>query len=163
VSVTLNCTNVPFVWFGKLWNLVLTVATLETNTNETGGDWSLAESAFGGIFESGVRRSVLCWCVWGRNVSSVAVNAFSHGTYFTNKCYKCTFNAIYKDNKAVSIPPCRHQGGERKSSYWFLTSALDGGEWSASRPGRALPPGKGPRYPLYRRLDGSQGRSGHRG
>jgi hypothetical protein len=36
-------------------------------------------------------------------------------------------------------------GGEkRKSSYSFLTSALDGGEWSASRPGRALPPGKGP-------------------
>jgi hypothetical protein len=30
------------------------------------------------------------------------------------------------------------------SSYSFTTSALDGGEWSASRPGRALPPGKGP-------------------
>jgi hypothetical protein len=26
------------------------------------------------------------------------------------------------------------------SSYSFTTSALDGGEWSASRPGRALPP-----------------------
>jgi hypothetical protein len=26
----------------------------------------------------------------------------------------------------------------------FTTSALDGGEWSASRPGRALPPEKGP-------------------
>jgi hypothetical protein len=25
-----------------------------------------------------------------------------------------------------------------------MTSALYGGEWSASRPGRALPPGKGP-------------------
>jgi hypothetical protein len=31
--------------------------------------------------------------------------------------------------------------GERKySSYSFSTSALDGGEWSASRPGCALPP-----------------------
>jgi hypothetical protein len=30
------------------------------------------------------------------------------------------------------------------SSYSFKTSALDGGEWSASRPGYALPPGKGP-------------------
>jgi hypothetical protein len=30
------------------------------------------------------------------------------------------------------------------SSYSFTTSALDGDEWSASRPGRALPPGKGP-------------------
>ena len=34
-----------------------------------------------------------------------------------------------------------------------------GGEGSASRPGRSLPPGK-TRYPLYRRLGGPQGRSG---
>jgi len=40
-----------------------------------------------------------------------------------------------------------------------LTSALEGGEGSASRSGRALPPGK-TRYPLYRRLGGPQGRSG---
>ena len=33
------------------------------------------------------------------------------------------------------------------------------GEWLAARPGRTLPPGKS-RYPLYRRLDGPQGRSG---
>jgi uncharacterized membrane protein len=34
--------------------------------------------------------------------------------------------------------------GERKySSYSLTSSALDGGEWSASRPGSALPPGKG--------------------
>jgi hypothetical protein len=42
------------------------------------------------------------------------------------------------------------------SSYSFTTSTLDGGEWSASRPGRALHPGKGPRYPLYRRLEESR-------
>jgi hypothetical protein len=41
----------------------------------------------------------------------------------------------------------------------FQASALEGGEGSASRPGRFLPPGK-TRYPLYRRLDGPQGRSG---
>jgi hypothetical protein len=35
-----------------------------------------------------------------------------------------------------------HLGDRRYSSYTFLTSALEGGEWSASRPGRALPPGK---------------------
>jgi hypothetical protein len=47
------------------------------------------------------------------------------------------------------------------SSYSFSTSALDGSEWSASRPGSALTPGKGPsRYPLYRRLGGPQSRSG---
>jgi hypothetical protein len=34
-------------------------------------------------------------------------------------------------------------GGERRySSYSFTTSALDGGEWSASRPGRAFTPGE---------------------
>jgi hypothetical protein len=30
----------------------------------------------------------------------------------------------------------------------FLTSALEGGERSASRPGRALPPGKEPPVPI---------------
>jgi hypothetical protein len=39
-------------------------------------------------------------------------------------------------------------GGERYSSYTFTTSALDRGEWSASRPGRTLPPGKGPPVPI---------------
>jgi hypothetical protein len=39
-------------------------------------------------------------------------------------------------------------GGRGYSSYSFLTSALDGGEWSASRPGRALPLGKGPQVPI---------------
>ena len=37
-----------------------------------------------------------------------------------------------------------------------MTAALEGGEWSAARPGRTLPPGK-TRYPFYRRLGGPQG------
>jgi hypothetical protein len=41
-----------------------------------------------------------------------------------------------------------HLGDRRYSSYSFLTSALEGGEWSASRPGRALPPGKEPPVPI---------------
>jgi hypothetical protein len=40
-----------------------------------------------------------------------------------------------------------HLGERRYSSYSFLTSALEGGEWSASRPGPALPPGKEPPVP----------------
>ena len=40
-----------------------------------------------------------------------------------------------------------------------MTTALEGGEGSASRPGRSLPPGK-TRYPLHRRLGWPQGRSG---
>jgi len=39
-----------------------------------------------------------------------------------------------------------------------MTAALEGGEWSAARPGRTLPLGK-TRYPFYRRLSGPQGRS----
>ena len=40
-----------------------------------------------------------------------------------------------------------------------MTAALEGGEWSAARPGRSLSPGK-IRYSFYRRLGGPQGRSG---
>jgi hypothetical protein len=48
-----------------------------------------------------------------------------------------------KKSKAVPLHTMETHGGEsRYSSYSFLTSALDEGEWSASRPGRALPPGK---------------------
>jgi hypothetical protein len=40
-----------------------------------------------------------------------------------------------------------HLGDRRYSSCSFLTSVLEGGEWSASRPGGALPPGKEPPVP----------------
>jgi hypothetical protein len=41
-------------------------------------------------------------------------------------------------------------GERRYSSYSYLTSALDGGEWSASCPGSALPPGKEAMVPIGR-------------
>jgi hypothetical protein len=45
--------------------------------------------------------------------------------------------------------------GERMySSFSLTTSALEGGEWSASRPGRPLAKGKGPPVPIERRLGG---------
>jgi hypothetical protein len=56
-----------------------------------------------------------------------------------------------KSKSVFSCPATRHGGtwGERRySSYSYLTSALDVGEWLASRPGRALPPGKGPPVPI---------------
>ena len=40
-----------------------------------------------------------------------------------------------------------------------MTAALEGGEWSAARPCRTLPPGKS-RYPFYRRLGRPLCRSG---
>jgi len=39
-----------------------------------------------------------------------------------------------------------------------MTAALEGGEWSAARPGRILPPVK-TLYPFYRKLGGPQSRS----
>jgi hypothetical protein len=74
--------------------------------------------------------------------------------------YNCSVTA--KQSSSAT----RHDSAwrERKySSYSFLTSALDGGEWSASRPGRVLPWGKELRYPLYRRLGGPQSWSRLRG
>jgi hypothetical protein len=51
-------------------------------------------------------------------------------------------------SKAVPIHAEVAFGGDRRySSYSFLTSALEVGEWSASRSGRALPPGKEPPVP----------------
>jgi hypothetical protein len=41
------------------------------------------------------------------------------------------------------------KGVRKCSSYSFLTSALDGGEWSTSCPGHTLTRGKDPPLPIY--------------
>jgi hypothetical protein len=62
----------------------------------------------------------------------------------------CRFNF----QVTVIIKSCqttRHEGAweeRRYNSYSVSTSALDGSEWSASRPGRALAPGKGSLVPI---------------
>jgi hypothetical protein len=56
----------------------------------------------------------------------------------------------------------------RMKTYWvmevelhaFIGLALDGGMWSASRPGRFTPEVRTPRYPLRRKLSGPQSPSG---
>jgi hypothetical protein len=40
-------------------------------------------------------------------------------------------------------------------------AALDGNEWSASRPSRFTPGGESPQYPSDRRMGGPHNRSGH--
>jgi hypothetical protein len=50
--------------------------------------------------------------------------------------------------KLSRYTPWLRLGERRYSFHSFLTSAQDRGEWSASRPGRALPPGKGPPVPI---------------
>jgi hypothetical protein len=52
-------------------------------------------------------------------------------------------------SKAVTLHAVKAIGGDRSyDSYYFLTSALDGGKWSASRRRCALPPGKEPPVPI---------------
>jgi hypothetical protein len=67
----------------------------------------------------------------------------------TNRKYYANF-ATRKGKKVKQsrYTPWRRLGERRYSSYSFTTSALDGDEWSASRPGRALAPGKGPPVPI---------------
>ena len=57
----------------------------------------------------------------------------------------CSGRTARRGSRGIALP--FHDHGTRR------------GEGSASRPGRSLPPGK-TRYQLYRRLSGSQGRSG---
>jgi hypothetical protein len=66
----------------------------------------------------------------------------------TNVWGKCT-TSVYNRNlhslkaKAVPLHATKALGVDRRySSYPFLPSALDGGEWSVSRPGRSLTPWK---------------------
>jgi hypothetical protein len=71
--------------------------------------------------------------------------------------------AVLKKLKLSHYAARRGLGGEEVQFLLILDLGTYGGEWSASRPGRDLAPGKGPRYPLYRGLGGPQSRSGHRG
>ena len=74
---------------------------------------------------------------------------------------KAEYNICIKHNGKVFQLQARlwPRGWVEVQLYSSMTTALEGGEWSAARPGLTLPPGK-TRYPLYRRLGGPQGRSG---
>jgi hypothetical protein len=63
---------------------------------------------------------------------------------------KCSLFVVMQEVKqnGTATRPGGAWGERGYSSYSFLTSALEGGEWSASRPGRALPPGKEPPAPI---------------
>jgi len=77
----------------------------------------------------------------------------------------CTGRTAHRGSRGIAVL-YRHWGSVKAvrpiggvEFYSFLTTTLERGEESASRPGRSLPSGK-TRYPLYRRLGGPQGRSG---
>ena len=71
------------------------------------------------------------------------------------------FNVTDKNVQALRLCTGRtaHSGSRGIALLFHDQWHWKGGEGSASRPGRSLPPGK-TRYPLYRRLGGPQGRSG---
>jgi hypothetical protein len=54
----------------------------------------------------------------------------------------------YCRKKQSRYTPWRRSEGEQYISYSFTTSALDGGEWSASCPGRAFTPGERTPVPI---------------
>jgi hypothetical protein len=76
------------------------------------------------------------------------ISGFSHSYQLFTKIVIYIYIYISKKIKQSLYTPWRRLGESRYSSYSFTTSALDGGEWSASRPGRAVPPGKGPPVPI---------------
>jgi len=63
-----------------------------------------------------------------------------------------------KLNLSLSAPR-RHTGGEEVQLHSFLTTTLDGGEWSVSQPDR-FTAGKKSRYLLKKRLGEAHRRSG---
>jgi hypothetical protein len=59
--------------------------------------------------------------------------------------YFVKYFLLYYSKKGKVVPLRSieaHLGERRYSFYSFLTLALEGGEWSASRSGRALHPGR---------------------
>jgi hypothetical protein len=122
-------------------------------------------------FNTTSRFGTSCRQVSGSRCAAAAKPSDNEPKIFTRKPRnKNLYSDVLSGQKEVEVRyncPTTHLWKHSReriySSYSFTTSALDADEWSASRPGRALSPGKDPRYPLYRRLGTPQSRSGHRG
>jgi hypothetical protein len=70
-----------------------------------------------------------------------------HFLYFVRSFVTCKEASHTKNltkGKAVPLFPCRRQEGEKKQLLLILDVDIRKGEWSASRPGRALFPGMDP-------------------
>ena len=96
------------------------------------------------------------WCQWSSSNVLRPVSGNFCATLYTDKQVRES-TPLYR--QWGSVQAVRLIGGVEVLLYPFMTTVLEGGEGSESRPGRSLPPGK-TRYPLYRRLGGPQGRSG---
>jgi hypothetical protein len=76
----------------------------------------------------------------GVTTQSTSVDKAKYGSLKLKGRYHFWLFLCLSTLKNKAVPQNTYGGGERMySAYSFTTSALDG-EWSASRPGRALPP-----------------------
>jgi hypothetical protein len=89
-------------------------------------------------------------CVFMPNLIASCFCSFAHTHFLQHSSIWKRLRVALLQKKNSSPTTC-HEGawGERRYSFYsFLTSALDGGEWLASRLGRALAPRKGPPVPI---------------
>jgi hypothetical protein len=111
---------------------------------------------FEGAFENCEKRLLASSCL------SVRPSVRMEQLEFHRKNFQENVN--FSKSKSKSNPvtgPAVAQKGVEVYLYPSKTSALEGSEWSAARTGRTLPPGK-TGYPLYRRQDVPQVRSGRK-
>ena len=98
------------------------------------------------------------WEIW-RQVRTYAVYLHDH-FYNTQILLSMIIYGIISEYRCDPITgPVWPRGWVEVYYYSSMTAAPEGGEWSAARPSRTLPPGK-TRYPFYKRLGGPQGWSG---
>jgi hypothetical protein len=68
------------------------------------------------VWECGVRRSVLCWCVWQESGLSRREDVFTFNLV-KGRFYKfCTFNATSKDNAAIHCITFQYKKGSVSST-----------------------------------------------
>jgi hypothetical protein len=117
--------------------------------------------------------TIVCfWCIEFTVLETVPLICVLPGGMFSSSrsdacnCFDCTSSETDFLTTTVTIKlSLRLTKHCAMKTYWewrcnsthYLTSVLDGGEWSASY----IPQGKSPRYPLDRRLGRPQTRSGH--
>jgi hypothetical protein len=119
----------------------LLICSWEANSNSAGQEMLAFYGAR--VFITmliGAHQWSLSWAKWIQSTTP----------FFNNKMLT-HFSTVPCVQHAPPSWPTTHHGGVleemRYSSYSFLISVLDGGEWSASCPGRASDPGRGPPVP----------------
>jgi hypothetical protein len=94
-------------------------------------------------------RSVLTdQCFLNRTYRAHCAEHRSFASTWPARATRFKTGLTYHKSKAVPLHAMKVLGGEEIYSTYSFTTTLDGGEWSASRPGRALAPGQGPPVPI---------------